>query len=810
MKVLDGRYELRGLLREYPYGNLWLAHDTELSRQVFVREIYARSYQSDAAVPELVRTYHGLAQLQSANLEHVVIVRRDRQQNFYIISTYTKAITLQRLMTAMPSLNIAPELRLHILGRAAGGLVTAHSAREHLSNKPLSLYHLGLTPERILLTDSGEVQVVDFALPIAANKRSVGEAAYLAPEQIEGSNLSPATDIFSLGVIGFEFFSGKRLFSQQSTSELMVAILKGDYGLDTLRASVNPEIFAIIDQCVRRNKSDRFQSAVMVADRINALLRSKLTAPEKKIAEYVEKLFETPKLVAAEDTQREAVKTEVFGPGEAERAASGMTKHSQDDKGKKRPRPGEETVIRSIPVGERLKRMQPGDRGGRKLLVILSVLAGVLAVGLIIVSVVKVLGNRQPAPITEMETGTITTVPDSAGVYLADSLLGTTPGTFTLKPGEMIRIEHPCCGDTLVPVDFEKFAAGPIYLEALVEITSLPEGADITINGEKVDATTPYTLHIRPDQSLQVKLQLAGRPDLDFGEVAVAELPEYQSDAFDISLLPDGGYRLVGAFGKKPESTPQVLITSAPTGAEVKIDGQVLGNTPLRRRFDKGSVKLVLSKSGYEDRVVNLPAGSSRKSKYGFLLFRRVYITAYREGEIDNTVNCRVKDVIYENASHSFAEATPAYLRLPGVECKVILSADGYYDTDTLVGPAQNDLTAIMRPRTSKEETPVVEKPARQETSEASKANKAEVKIFVTDKKNVPVVGAAITAEKKSDAGTELLELGDTDKDGKLVVYLDPAKYKFIAKHIDFKLGDESKEVKVGQTYVLTIEVKRR
>ncbi len=274
MKVLDGRYDLRGLLREYPYGKLWLAQDTELSREVFIREIYARSYQSDAAVRELVRTYQSLAQLKSPNLEHVVIVRRDLQQNVYIISSYAKSITLSRLMAALPRLNVAPELLLHILGLAAAGLATAHSARERLSNKPLNLYHLGLSPERILLTELGEVQVVDFALPIAASKRSMEEAAYLAPEQIEGSSLTPATDIFGLGVVGFELFRGQRLFSQRNTSELMAAILKGNYKLDTLQTAVSPEIFAIIDQCVRRNMSDRFQSAVMVADRINALLQS--------------------------------------------------------------------------------------------------------------------------------------------------------------------------------------------------------------------------------------------------------------------------------------------------------------------------------------------------------------------------------------------------------------------------------------------------------------------------------------------------------------------------------------------------------
>jgi hypothetical protein len=490
-----------------------------------------------------------------------------------------------------------------------------------------------------------------------------------------------------------------------------------------------------------------------------------------------------------------------------------MTDSPGGSKGRKRPRPGEETVIRSAPVSERLKRMQPGQSGGNRLLLVLAVVAGILLVGLVVVLAVKYLQRPGGAPVTELQSGTITTVPDSASVYVGDSLVGITPQTFELKPGESISIKHECCEELVLPVDFERFAEGAIELQALVEIDSDPDGATIMVNGQALDAVTPYTLRLPAADTLDLTLELSGRTALHLDRVPVTSLLQHQTEVFDISPLTAGGYRLQGIFSEKPQPQPQVRLTSSPSGAAVKIgsSGRVIGNTPLRYRFGEDPVRLTITKNGYEDRVVNLPSSSSRRDKYHFLLFRRVYVTAHEAGDPSRAVNCGIKEVVYSGSSHEYSETTPAYVRLPGVDCRIVLAADGYLDTDTSIAPGQQELAAIMRKQPSTQE-PVAGTGTEAATPAGEddwRVDKAEVKIFVTDKKNVPVAGAGITAEDKRD-DDKVSDLGLTDEEGKLVVYLKPSDYKFIAKHIDFKLGDESKEVQTGKSYILTIEIKRR
>lgn len=808
MKVIDKRYQLQGLIRKHSFGALWLANDRELSRPFLIRTVDGKQFGSRSEVQKLAQICFTLTRLRHPNVEQINAVRKDSRGNAYIIYPLEKSISLRQLIFAMSNMLVPPEIKSFILGEVARGLAAVHDAREHLSNKPLELYHLGLTPENIQLTQSGGIRIIDFGLAHTERERQVAEAKYLAPEQIEDSGVGAGSDLYSLGVIAYEFFTGRPLRHETGLSELMASILKSDPDITALRQQAPEKVCALIEGCLQRRKSKRPPGATEVADKINALLQGKLPAPAKKIGDYVEKLFETPKLLAAEDTRAEEIRTEEFSPSGAESAVAKMTDSSGKDK--KRPRPGEETVIRSVPVGERLKRMQPGDRGGRKLLVILAIVAGILAVGFVAVMVIKYFTTPGETPVTKMETGQIITIPEGAEVYLADSLLGQTPGTFTLEPGADITIRHDCCAELSLPADFDRFEAGPIYLEAIIEVASLPEGARIVLDGEDSGEITPFTLRIRPDDTLNLRLELSGRPAVDLGSVPIASLAEFQSDRFDISLLPEGGYRLVGTFGDKPKPIPQVLLTSAPSGAAVKLGstGQIIGETPLRYRFGSGGVNLTFTKDGYEDRVVNLPTSSSRKSKYHFLLFRRVYITAYEEGDIDNTVNCKIKNLVYGGSSHSIDEMTPAYVRLPGVECNITLAADAYHDTDTLIAPAQKELTAVMRRKGAAQQQAQVDTQAKP-PQEDTHAGKAEIRLFVTDNKDVPVEGAALTAEDR-DNDDEELELGLTDGDGKLVVYLKPSRYKFIAKHIDYKLGDENKTVKADNTYVLTIEIKRR
>ena len=98
---------------------------------------------------------------------------------------------------------------------------------------------------------------------------------------------------------------------------------------------------------------------------------------------------------------------------------------------------------------------------------------------------------------------------------------------------------------------------------------------------------------------------------------------------------------------------------------------------------------LTISKAGYDDVSLELPTLATRKPSYRSLLFRKVEITAHEEGS-QKEVTGKIKSVSYEGQTKSVNQNTPMTIRLPGVPCRVAVTADGYHDVDTLVPPTQN------------------------------------------------------------------------------------------------------------------------
>jgi hypothetical protein len=244
-----------------------------------------------------------------------------------------------------------------------------------------------------------------------------------------------------------------------------------------------------------------------------------------------------------------------------------------------------------------------------------------------------------------------------------------------------------------------------------------------------------------------------------------------------------------------------------PDGASVVIaaTGVEIGQTPLKYDFGDDRTLLTISKVGYDNLQLELPPLATRKPNYRSLLFRPVEITAKEEGS-DKTVSGKIKSITYEGQTKSINQNTPMTIRLPGVTSRLALTADGYHDIDTLIPPTQNAVIVMMRPLPKKEKKE--EKPEVVETT----IGKGQVKIIVLDNKQTAVAGVAISAEVQLEKKREKsnVDFGKTDKEGMLKLSLDPGKYKFMANHPDYKSDDEKQEVKAGETYVVTLKIKRK
>ncbi len=158
---------------------------------------------------------------------------------------------------------------LRIVVDAARGLHAAHEATD-ASNSPLSIVHLDVSPQNILVGVDGVAKVSDFgiarALGEAGGRSDVrelrGKLCYLAPEQLEGAPVDRRADVFSLGVVLYELLLGARLFGND---------LSPRKALPPLPADVPPELARIARKALATKSEERTPTTELLADEIEAV-----------------------------------------------------------------------------------------------------------------------------------------------------------------------------------------------------------------------------------------------------------------------------------------------------------------------------------------------------------------------------------------------------------------------------------------------------------------------------------------------------------------------------------------------------------
>ncbi|MEP7126081.1 MAG: serine/threonine-protein kinase, partial [Byssovorax sp.] len=133
-----------------------------------------------------------------------------------------------------------------------------------------------LTPGNVLVSFTGDVKIADFGLAKAKQRltktltgMSKGEPTYMAPEQARADEIDARADLFSLGVMLFELFGGRRPWLAKSDFE-MVQVTARDPPADLreLRPKIDRELIAIVNKCLEKDPGTRFQSAALIADRL--------------------------------------------------------------------------------------------------------------------------------------------------------------------------------------------------------------------------------------------------------------------------------------------------------------------------------------------------------------------------------------------------------------------------------------------------------------------------------------------------------------------------------------------------------------
>jgi serine/threonine protein kinase len=220
--LLGGRYELGAVLGRGGVADVHRATDTLLSREVAVKRL-REATPSDTDRARFTAEARTLAVLSHPALVTLLDAGESADRP-YLVLELVEGSTLAGLLARGPLPD--PEEAARLLGAVAGALAYAHGA---------GVVHRDVKPGNVLLGDDGRVKLADFGIARIVGDTvrhtmtgtTVGTVGYLAPEQVSGAEITPAVDVYALGLVLLEAVTGEKAFTG-STAEAAVARLARD------------------------------------------------------------------------------------------------------------------------------------------------------------------------------------------------------------------------------------------------------------------------------------------------------------------------------------------------------------------------------------------------------------------------------------------------------------------------------------------------------------------------------------------------------------------------------------------------------
>ncbi len=191
------------------------------------------------------------------------------------------------------------DLAALIAAKVGAALEYAHRHRDE-EGKELQIVHRDVSPQNILVSNEGEVKLVDFGIARAATKASHtdsgslrGKLLYMSPEQAWGKTLDRRSDIFSLGAVFYEILTGHPLFSGNSEISVLERVRDAQFlAPSSLNPAVPIEIEAIVTRALQKNPDERYQDAAEMLLDLDTYLRKRPAVGATELARFIGELYE--------------------------------------------------------------------------------------------------------------------------------------------------------------------------------------------------------------------------------------------------------------------------------------------------------------------------------------------------------------------------------------------------------------------------------------------------------------------------------------------------------------------------------------
>jgi serine/threonine protein kinase/Tfp pilus assembly protein PilF len=246
-------------------GLVYKAEDTKLNRTVALKFLPPELTHDQESKERFIREAQAASALQHNNICTIHDIDETPDGQLYIVMDCYEGETLknkikEKRLKTKDSINIAIQI--------AEGLIRAHEE---------GIVHRDIKPANIIITDRGEVKILDFGLAklagqaqLTKDSSTLGTVAYMSPEQIQGKEVDHRTDIWSLGIVLYEMLTGELPFKGDYEQAIIYAILNDELQLhDGLKTGISENLIEMVYGCLQKNPRDRYKSIQEFLDKLD-------------------------------------------------------------------------------------------------------------------------------------------------------------------------------------------------------------------------------------------------------------------------------------------------------------------------------------------------------------------------------------------------------------------------------------------------------------------------------------------------------------------------------------------------------------
>ncbi|QFY12585.1 protein kinase [Nonomuraea phyllanthi] len=276
--TLAGRYRLDTRIGAGGMGEVWRGEDIVLARTVAVKVLLPGRTED----PGFVARFQGEARAMATINHSGVVDVYDygvSGDTVYLVMKFVDGEPLDRLLSRLG--RIPPQPAMELIAQAASALQAVHDQ---------GIVHRDVKPGNLLVQRDGTLVLTDFGIARSdmANRLTdagmvLGTAAYCAPEQAEGAPVTPAVDIYALGVVAYECLVGQRPFDGDSAVTIALKHIRETP--PPLPAEIPPAVRTLVEVALSKDPARRYPSARAMSEAARAIANGQTPAvPERALA----------------------------------------------------------------------------------------------------------------------------------------------------------------------------------------------------------------------------------------------------------------------------------------------------------------------------------------------------------------------------------------------------------------------------------------------------------------------------------------------------------------------------------------------